>query len=78
MALSKRIIEKKIEKYLIEKDGFKFIKKEDVKEVENLIITEYKNVYFQVVPSDIGRSKLQVGNVGRSKVGKPQYEVYID
>lgn len=46
MALSKRIIEKKIEKYLIEKDGFKFIKKENVKEVENLNYNRIQECVF--------------------------------
>lgn len=61
---------------LVERDGYKFLRKECVGEAENVILSMYQNVYVQVEDSDIGRSKFMVGNLGK-KVCKPKYEIYI-
>ena len=77
MAISKSNIEKRIADFLVERDGYKFLRKECVGEAENVILSMYQNVYVQVEDSDIGRSKFMVGNLGK-KVCKPKYEIYID
>lgn len=77
MAISKQNIEKKISEYLVGKNGYKFLRKEYVEKAENVILSEYQNVYVQIQDSDLGRSKLMVGNLGK-KVCKPKFEIYID
>ena len=77
MAISKVNIEKRLTDFLVERDGYKFLRKECVEEAENVILSMYQNVYVQVEDSDIGRSKFMVGNLGK-RVGKPKYEIYID
>ena len=77
MAISKSNIEKRIADFLVERDGYKFLRKECVGEAENVILSMYQNVYVQVEDSDFERSKFMVGNLGK-KVCKPKYEIYID
>ena len=77
MALTKRAIEKKIEKFFVEKDGYTFLKKECVKEAEDTIFSEFENVYVNIQDSDVGRSRFMVGNIGK-RLSRPVYEIYID
>ena len=70
MAISMANIEKRIADFLVERDGYKFLRKECVGEAENVILSMYQNVYVQVEDSDIGRSKYMVGNLGKKSASR--------
>ena len=77
MPITKKDIEELIRAYLFEKDGYTFLHKEEVENLEKTILSQFCGVYARVEEDGLRRGRFLVGNI-KKRIGKPVFEIYIE
>ena len=76
MAVQKKTIEKLLEPYICNGDGYLYPPEDMVDAASEMISQNYESIYAMVEENKGGGRKFIVGNL-TSRVKKPIYEIYI-